>query len=99
MSDVHLKLEIVIENPSYQGLNPIGWEFRVEQLQHNGVIVPPRYQGKGRTVTVNGEVVRLDDEQEEMAIAWARKVGTPYVENPVFAENFHADFSESWDWL
>jgi DNA topoisomerase-1 len=66
----------------------------VKQLQHNGVIVPPRYQGKGLTVTVNGEAVRLYDEQEEMAISWARKVGTPYVEDPVFAKNFHADFSE-----
>ena len=66
----------------------------MDQFQHNGVIVPPRYQGKGLTVTVNGEAIKLDSEQEEMAVAWAKKVGTPYVEDPVFVENFHVDFSE-----
>ena len=29
-----------------------------------------------------------------MAVAWAKKVGTPYVEDKVFAKNFHKDFSE-----
>ncbi|KYH39837.1 MAG: hypothetical protein AYL31_008370 [Candidatus Bathyarchaeota archaeon B26-1] len=29
-----------------------------------------------------------------MAVAWAKKIGTPYVEDPVFAENFHRDFSK-----
>ena len=29
-----------------------------------------------------------------MALAWAKKVGTPYVEDPVFAKNFHSDFSK-----
>ncbi len=29
-----------------------------------------------------------------MAVAWAKKVGTPYVEDPVFAKNFHKDFSK-----
>ena len=36
----------------------------------------------------------LNDEQEEMAVAWAKKVGTPYVEDPKFAENFHEDFGK-----
>ena len=27
-------------------------------------------------------------------MAWAKKIGTPYVEDPAFAENFHQDFSE-----
>ena len=66
----------------------------MEQLHHNGVIVSPRYEGRGPTIEVRGETIRLNDEQEEMAVAWARKVGTPYVEDPVFAQNFHADFSE-----
>jgi len=29
-----------------------------------------------------------------MALAWAKKIGTPYVEDPVFAKNFHHDFSK-----
>jgi DNA topoisomerase-1 len=66
----------------------------METLHHNGVLVPPRYEGKGLTIMVNGKEVRLTTEQEEMAVAWAKKVGTPYVEDSVFAKNFHKDFSE-----
>jgi DNA topoisomerase-1 len=66
----------------------------MEQLHHNGVLVTPVYTGQGLTVIVNRETVLLNDEQEERAMAWAKKIGTPYVEDPVFAENFHEDFSE-----
>jgi len=66
----------------------------MNSLRHNGVLVPPRYVGRGLTIRVRGEAVKLNDEQEEMAVAWAKKAGTPYVEDPVFKENFHRDFSE-----
>ncbi|UCE15823.1 MAG: DNA topoisomerase I [Candidatus Bathyarchaeota archaeon] len=66
----------------------------MEKLHQNGVLVPPRYEGKGLTIKVNGEKITLTPEQEEMAFAWAKKVGTPYVEDSVFAENFHRDFSK-----
>ncbi|KON30784.1 hypothetical protein AC482_02980 [miscellaneous Crenarchaeota group-15 archaeon DG-45] len=65
----------------------------MERLHHNGVLTPPRYEGRDLAVRVRGEKVRLTPEQEEMAVAWARKMGTPYVEDPVFAGNFHRDFS------
>jgi DNA topoisomerase-1 len=66
----------------------------MEKLHHNGILVPPRYEGKGLTVRIKGMEIRLTTEQEEMAMAWAKKVGTPYVEDPVFAKNFHRDFSK-----
>jgi len=66
----------------------------METLHHNGVLVPPRYRGRGLTIKVRGETIKLNDEQEEMAVAWAKKIGTPYVEDPVFARNFHEDFSK-----
>jgi DNA topoisomerase-1 len=66
----------------------------MESLQHNGVLVPPRYEGKGLAIKVKEKEVKLTTEQEEMAMAWAKKVGTPYVEDPVFAKNFHRDFSK-----
>jgi DNA topoisomerase-1 len=66
----------------------------MKQLHHNGVLVPPRYEGKGLTIKVREEKIRLTPEQEEMALAWAKKIGTPYVEDPVFAKNFHRDFSK-----
>jgi DNA topoisomerase-1 len=66
----------------------------MEQLIHNGVMVPPRYQSRGLTVKIKGQTIHLNDEQEERAMAWAKKIGTPYVEDPKFAANFHKDFSE-----
>jgi len=66
----------------------------MKQLHHNGVLVPPRYKGKGFTIQVKGKKIKLTPRQEEMAFAWAKKVGTPYVEDPVFAKNFHRDFSK-----
>ena len=63
-------------------------------LHHNGVIVPPKYQGRGLTVKIKGQTTKLNDEQEEMAVAWVKKVGTPYVEDPKFAENFHEDLGK-----
>ena len=66
----------------------------MEQLIHNGVMVPLRYKGRGLTVKVKGQTITLTDEQEERAMAWAKKIGTPYVEDPEFAANFHKDFSE-----
>lgn len=65
----------------------------MEQLIHNGVMVPPRYETQGLSVKIKGEEHMLTPEQEERAVAWAKKIGTPYVEDPVFAENFHKDFS------
>ena len=65
----------------------------MKQLNHNGVLVPLRHEGEGLTIKVRKEKIKLTPEQEEMALAWAKKEGTPYVEDPVFAKNFHRDFS------
>ena len=66
----------------------------MEKLHHNGVLVPKPYKGQNLTVNVRGETIHLTEEQEERAMAWAKKIGTPYVEDPAFAENFHEDLSE-----
>jgi DNA topoisomerase-1 len=66
----------------------------MKQLHHNGVLVTPQYEGKGLVVKVKTVTVRLTPEQEEMAFAWAKKIGTPYVEDRVFAQNFHNDLSK-----
>ena len=65
----------------------------METLHHNGVLIPAQYEGKGLTVKIKGKEVKLTTEQEEMAVAWAKKAGTPYVEDKVFTKNFHKDFS------
>jgi len=66
----------------------------MKQLHHRGVLVTSRYKGRGLIVKVNGDRVKLISEQEEMALAWAKKIGTPCVEDRVFANNFHRDFSK-----
>jgi DNA topoisomerase-1 len=66
----------------------------MKQLHHNGVLVPPQHEGKGLTIQIGRKNIELTSEQEEMALAWAKKMGTPYVEDAVFAENFHRDFSK-----
>ena len=66
----------------------------LNELIHNGIIVaPPAAPRAHLTLTVRGRPMALDAKQEEMALAWARKVGTPYVKDPVFADNFMNDFS------
>jgi len=66
----------------------------MEQLHHNGVLVLPRYEGKGLTIGVKGKTIELTPDQEEMVVAWAKKMGTPYVEDRIFAKNFHHDLSK-----
>jgi len=65
----------------------------LRQLYHNGIIIPDPPLFLGLTITVRGEPVRLTPKQEEMAMAWAKKKDTPYVQDPVFCANFMRDFS------
>ncbi len=65
----------------------------MRQLIHHGVVIPAPPGPYNLTLTVRGRLLALTPRQEEMALAWARKLGTPYVDDPVFARNFLADFS------
>ncbi len=61
-------------------------------LSHNGVAFPPLYKSLNLTLTIKGRKMTLTPEQEERAWAWAKKKGTPYVEDKVFESNFLFDF-------
>jgi DNA topoisomerase-1 len=63
----------------------------MRQLIHSGILFP-KYEPKGFTITTQGKQVVLSPQQEEMAVAWVRKLGTEYVEDPVFIKNFFGDF-------
>ncbi len=67
----------------------------LEQLIHNGVIVPESPRCVGLVLKVDGREVALTPKQEEMALAWARKLGTPYVKDRTFARNFMTDFCQA----
>jgi len=69
-------------------------QFKIERLKHKGVLVPT-YEPQGFTIRYKGKRIKLTPEQEEMALAWVKKLGTAYVEDPVFARNFAGDFSKA----
>ena len=66
----------------------------LNQLIHNGVVVPEPPPPTGMVLTIKGEPVALAPKQEEMALAWAKKQGTPYVEDRTFIRNFLNDFAQ-----
>ncbi|MCW4020171.1 MAG: DNA topoisomerase I [Candidatus Bathyarchaeota archaeon] len=66
----------------------------MRQLIHNGVLIP-KYRWKRLRVSIRGVEVELTPEQEEMVVAWVRKLGTGYVEDKVFVKNFFEDFCKS----
>jgi len=63
----------------------------MKQLIHNGILFP-KYEPRGFRITVRGSPIALTPQQEEMAVAWVKKLGTEYAEDPVFAKNFFGDF-------
>jgi DNA topoisomerase-1 len=64
------------------------------QLIHNGVVVPKPPPPLGLVLTIQDKNVPLTPKQEEMALAWAKKQGTPYVRDRTFVRNFMADFGQ-----
>jgi DNA topoisomerase-1 len=67
----------------------------MKQLIHNGVLLPKKYEPKGFSILINGKKVDLTPEQEEMAVVWVKKLGTEYVNDPVFVRNFFKDFCDA----
>jgi DNA topoisomerase-1 len=63
----------------------------MRQLIHNGVLIP-KYEWKRLCITVKGRRIQLTPKQEEMAVAWVKKMGTEYAEDRVFVRNFFEDF-------
>ncbi|MCX6820714.1 MAG: DNA topoisomerase I, partial [Candidatus Aenigmarchaeota archaeon] len=66
----------------------------MKSLVHNGVMVTA-YDPKGHSIGHAGRTIKLSPEQEEMAVAWVRKLGTDYAKDPVFEANFFEDFSKA----
>ncbi len=66
----------------------------MKQLIHNGVLVP-HYEWKKIRIKIKGSEVELNLQQEEMAVAWVRKLGTDYVNDKVFVKNFFKDFCKA----
>jgi DNA topoisomerase-1 len=66
----------------------------MRQLIHNGILVP-LYEWKRISIKIKDLEVDLNPQQEEMAVAWVRKLGTDYVNDKVFVKNFFNDFCKA----
>ncbi len=66
----------------------------MKQLVHNGVLIP-KYEPLGFHLVLHGTRRTLTLEQEEMAVAWVKKLSTEYVQDAVFRRNFFDDFRKA----
>ena len=69
-------------------------KFEVKQLCHKGVLIPT-YVPHGFKIKFRGNEIALTPEQEEMAVAWARKIPTDYSKDKIFIKNFFKDFGQA----
>jgi DNA topoisomerase-1 len=69
--------------------------IQLKQLIHNGILIPDPYTPQGFTITFRGQAVKLNPLQEEMAVKFAQKFGTPYAEDQKFRSNFMTDFGKA----
>ena len=67
----------------------------MESLIHKGILVIEPPEPRELSIRARNREIVLSQLQEEMAVAWVKKLGTPYVEDPVFTKNFMTDFSKA----
>jgi DNA topoisomerase I len=68
--------------------------FKWKTLEHNGVAFPPNHILKGLSIKINNERLALNDEQEEIVYAWAKKKDTHYINDAIFQNNFLNDLKK-----
>ena len=74
--------------------NNIEKMFKWKTLEHNGVAFPPNHILKGLSIKINNERLALNDEQEEIVYAWAKKKDTHYINDAIFQNNFLNDLKK-----
>jgi len=67
----------------------------MRRLVHRGVLIPKAYEPKGFQISVKERGIALTPNQEEMAVAWVKKLETEYVKDSVFVKNFFKDFTNA----
>jgi DNA topoisomerase-1 len=68
--------------------------FKWKTLEHNGVAFPPSHTLKGICIYINNEKLVLNNEQEEIVYAWAKKKDTHYIKDTLFQNNFLDDLKK-----
>jgi len=74
--------------------NTLEKTFKWKTLEHNGVAFPPNHIVKGLSIKINNEILALNNEQEEIVYAWAKKKDTHYINDSIFQINFLSDFKK-----
>jgi DNA topoisomerase-1 len=74
--------------------NTLEKTFKWKTLEHNGVAFPPSHILKGFSIKINNERLVLNNEQEEIVYAWAKKKDTHYIEDTIFQNNFLSDLKK-----
>jgi len=66
----------------------------LKQLVHSGILIPDAYAPRGFTIKFRGQPLKLNPLQEEMAVRFVQKFGTPYFEDKAFRSNFMEGFAK-----
>lgn len=68
--------------------------FKWSSLKHNGVLLAPEYIQHNIPVIYNGQEIKLNEVAEEYATAFAKYIGTDYMDNKIFKKNFWNDWKK-----
>lgn len=74
--------------------NSVEKTFKWKSLEHNGVAFPPSHISKGISIYIHKEKLILNNEQEEIVYAWAKKKDTHYIKDAIFQNNFLDDLKK-----
>ena len=74
--------------------NSVAKTFKWKTLEHNGVAFPPNHILKRFSIYINNEKLNLNNEQEELVYAWAKKKDTHYIKDTLFQNNFLNDLKK-----
>jgi DNA topoisomerase I len=74
--------------------NSVAKTFKWKNLEHNGVAFPPNHILKGFSIYINNEKLILNNDQEELVYAWAKKKDTHYIKDALFQNNFLNDLKK-----
>jgi DNA topoisomerase-1 len=74
--------------------NSVEKTFKWKSLEHNGVAFPPSHVSKGISIYIHKEKLILNNEQEEIVYAWAKKKDTHYIKDAIFQNNFLDDLKK-----
>src|SRR5574339_242224 len=74
--------------------NSLKNSFKWKTLQHNGVAFPPDYSYKRIKIGIKNDQFQLNNDQEELIYAWAKKKDSHYIRDDVFQKNFLTDLKK-----